>query len=238
MHLISNFSKFFLSSIQLFVLFSAWSDACEIELVIAMDVSRSVDQYEFDLMRNGTANAFSHPEIIELTSWMDKGMMVSVTQWSGVAKQKVSVPWRHVKSQKSLEQLSDEIRTMKRAFRFEFTAPAEALTHAFSLFDINPHPCRRRVIDLSGDGRANQGGETGLTADLIARSGVTINGLVIRGERPDPLSFYVEEVKRGAVSFIEIADGYDDFPRAILKKILREISDLYLAKYPYVVQKY
>ena len=78
--------------------------------------------------------------------------------------------------------------------------------------------CRRRIIDLSGDGRANQGGETGITADLIARGGVTINGLVIRGDNPDPLSFYLEEVKRGAVSFVEIANGYDDFPRAIFRK--------------------
>ena len=189
MHLIFYLSKILLASIHFFVHFSSWSDACEIELVIAMDVSRSVNQYEFDLMRHGTANAFSHPEIIEIIAWMNEGMMVSVTQWSGVGNQKVSVPWRHVKTQKSLKQFSDDIRRMKRAFRYAFTAPAEGLTHAFSLFDKNPRPCRRRVIDLSGDGRANQGGDTGITADLIARSGVTINGLVIRGDNPDPLSF-------------------------------------------------
>lgn len=238
MHLIFYLSKILLASIHFFVHFSSWSDACEIELVIAMDVSRSVNQYEFDLVRYGTANAFSHPEIIEIIAWMDKGMMVSVTQWSGVEKQKVSVPWQHVKTQKSLKQLSDDIRKMKRAFRFEFTAPAEALIHAFSLFDKNPRPCRRRVIDLSGDGRANQGSDTGITADLIARSGVTINGLVIRGDNPDPLSFYIEEVKRGTLSFVEIANGYDDFPRAIFRKILREISDLYSANNPYIVHKY
>ena len=230
--MVSYISIFLLTSIQLFLLFALRLDACEIELVIAMDVSRSVDQYEFDLMRTGTSNAFIHPEIIEIIAWMDEGMMVAVTQWSGVGKQKVSVPWRHVKDQKSLEKLSDEIRTMERAFRFEFTAPAEALTHASSLFDKNPRPCRRRIIDLSGDGRANQGGETGMTSDLIARGGVTINGLVIRGDNPDPLIFYLEEVKRGAVSFIEIANGYDDFPRAIFRKILLEISDLYSANIP------
>ena len=223
---------------QLAVFFATRSSACEIELVIAMDVSRSVDQYEFDLLRNGTANAFSHPEIMEVIDWMDEGMMVSITQWSGIGRQKVSVPWRHVKSQKSLEKLSDDIRTMKRAFRFDFTAPAEALIHAFSMFKQNHRSCKRKIIDLSGDGRANQGGDTGITADLIARSGVTINGLVIRGDNPDPLNFYIEEVKRGAVSFIEIANGYDDFSRAIFRKILREISDLYSANKLNVIQKY
>ena len=62
--------------------------ACEIELVIAMDVSRSVDQYEFDLMRSGTANAFRHPEIIDMINWMDGGIAVSLTQWSGLDKQR------------------------------------------------------------------------------------------------------------------------------------------------------
>ena len=234
--MISYIFKFFLTLIHLVAFCATRSSACEIELVIAMDVSRSVDQYEFDLMRNGTADAFSHPEIWDTIAWMDEGIMVAVTQWSGVGKQKVSVPWRHVKNKNSLEKLSEDIRAMKRAFRFDFTAPAEALTHAFSLFEQNHRSCRRRIIDLSGDGRANQGDETGIIADLIAGSGVTINGLVIRGDNPDPLSFYIEKVKRGAVSFVEIASGYDDFPRAMLRKIKREIYDQYSANNPYLVQ--
>ena len=79
--MVSYISIFLLTSIQLFLLFALRLDACEIELVIAMDVSRSVDQYEFDLMRTGTSNAFIHPEIIEIIAWMDEGMMVAVTQW-------------------------------------------------------------------------------------------------------------------------------------------------------------
>ena len=116
---------------------------------------------------------------------------------------------------------------MKRAFRFEFTAPAQGLSHAFSMFAQNPTPCERKVIDLSGDGRANQGESTGQMASLIAELGVTINGLVIRGDHPDPLEFYVNDIQRGPLSFVEIANGYDDFPRAIFQKIQREIAPLY-----------
>ena len=108
--------------------------ACEIELVIAMDVSRSVDQYEFDLMRSGTANAFRHPEIIDMINWMDGGIAVSLTQWSGLDKQRVMLPWRHLQDKSSIARFATEIDQMKRAFRFEFTAPAQGLSHAFSMF--------------------------------------------------------------------------------------------------------
>ena len=83
------------------------------------------------------------------------------------------------------------------------------------------------MIDISGDGRANQGESTGQMASLIAELGVTINGLVIRGDHPDPLEFYVNDIKRGPLSFVEISDGYNDFPRAIFQKIQREIAPLY-----------
>ena len=201
--------------------------ACEIELVIAMDVSRSVDQYEFDLMRSGTANAFRHPEIIDMINWMDGGIAVSLTQWSGLDKQRVILPWRHLQDKPSIARFAAEIDQMKRAFRFEFTAPAQGLSHAFSMFAQNPTPCERKVIDFSGDGRANQGESTGQMASLIAELGVTINGLVIRGDHPDPFEFYVNDIQHGPLSFVEIADGYDDFPRAIFQKIQREIAPLY-----------
>ena len=206
--------------------------ACEIELVIAMDVSRSVDQYEFDLMRSGTANAFRHPEIIDMINWMDGGISVSLTQWSGLDKQRVMLPWRHLQDKSSIARFATEIDQMKRAFRFEFTAPAQGLSHAFSMFAQNPTQCERKVIDLSGDGRANQGESTGQMASLIAGLGVTINGLVIRGDHPDPLKFYLNDVQRGLLSFVEIADGYDDFPRAIFQKIQREIAPLYSENTP------
>ena len=86
--------------------------ACEIELVIAMDVSRSVDQYEFDLMRSGTANAFRHPEIIDMINWMDGGIAVSLTQWSGLDKQRVMLPWRHLQDKSSIARFATEIDQM------------------------------------------------------------------------------------------------------------------------------
>lgn len=196
---------------------------CELELVLAMDVSRSVNPAEFDLIRGGTASAFRDPSIIEIIGWLNGGLMITATQWSSSAEQMQMMPWRLLNSPQSVRDFADEVDEMKRAFRFDLTAPGDALLFAEALGKSNPLKCRRRVIDISGDGIKNAGQTVAPIATEIARKGVTINGLVVRGDRPDPLEFYENEIKRGPLSFIEIADGFEDFPRAILKKLLREL---------------
>lgn len=200
------------------------ASACEVALVVAIDVSRSVDAREFDLIRHGTAEAFRNPEILRLVDWLEGGISVAVTQWSGEDEQAVALPWRHVASAAEMGQAADEIDTMRREFRYDLTAPGEALAHAEALFASAPVVCRRQVIDLSGDGVQNAGALTGAIADAIEARGVTINGLVVRGDTPDPLDFYETEVRRGPLGFIEIATGYDDFGAAMFRKLLRELT--------------
>ena len=198
--------------------------ACEVSLVLAMDVSRSVNAAEFGLIRHGTAEAFRNDEIVELVGWLDGGILVTVTQWSGADQQRQVIPWRRVSSAPEMRALADDIDEMRRIFRYELTAPAEALQHAADLSVSAPATCRRQVIDLSGDGVRNTGQQTAQIADRIAATGVTINGLVVRGDTPDPLDFYHQEVKRGPLAFVEISHGYDDFPEAMFQKLLRELS--------------
>jgi len=199
-------------------------EKCGVELVLALDVSRSVNPEEFDLIRHGTAEAFRHPEVMELIGWLDGGVLVTVTQWSGPAQQKQMIPWSHLKDAPSLLAFAALVDTMKRAYRFDLTAPGDALAHAASLGASAPRECRRRVIDISGDGVRNTGLDTALVASEIAASGITVNGLVIRGATPDPLVYYLADVKRGPLSFVEVSDGYDDFPRAMFRKLLRELT--------------
>jgi len=198
--------------------------SCEVELVLAMDVSRSVNAEEFGLIRDGTADAFRNPDVIRLVSWLDGGVLATVSQWSGPEQQRQVVPWRHLTDAASVTAFADEISGMKRVFRFDLTAPAEALQHAAGLGASAPVACTRRVIDIAGDGIRNTGLETSSVADEIERLGITINGLVVRGDTPDPLEFYHEEIKRGPLAFIEISDGYEDFPRAIFRKLLKELT--------------
>jgi hypothetical protein len=195
-----------------------------VELVLAMDVSRSVDAQEFRLIRHGTAEAFRNPEIIELIGWLKGGILATVTQWSGPDQQRQVLGWQHLTDAASLARFADQIDAMTRVFRYELTAPGEALLHAESLGATAPLTCRRRVIDIAGDGIRNSGQETGAAADLIESRGLTINGLVVRGDTPDPLEFYHAEIKRGPLSFVEISDGYEDFPKAMFHKLLRELS--------------
>ena len=201
--------------------------ACELELVIAMDVSRSVDRYEFDLMRYGTADAFRDPEVIDLIRYMEGGMRVTLTQWSGPKQQKQMIPWSILTSPDTVTTFAQAIEDMERAYRYDLTAPAEGILHAHDLFSKPKSLCKRRVIDVSGDGVKNQGSPVRAVTQRLGQSGTTINGLVIQGDRPDPLAFYELEIVIGPMSFIEIADGYEDFPRAMLRKLIKEMSPLY-----------
>ena len=90
------------------------------------------------------------------------------------------------------------------------------------------------MIDISGDGRANQGESPGQMTCLMADLGTMINGLVILEDHPNPLEFHVNDIKRGPLSFVEITDGCDDFPRAIFQKIQHEIAPFYSENTPRV----
>lgn len=197
---------------------------CEVELVLAMDVSRSVDPAEFHLIRHGTAEAFRNPEILELIDWMKGGVLVTVTQWSGAGQQRQVIPWLFLTDAATTREFADQVDAMKRTFRYDLTAPGEALAHAAALGKTAPMSCHHRVIDVAGDGIRNTGLDVSVIADEIEAQGVTINGLVVRGDSPDPLEFYQTEIKRGPLSFIQIAHGYEDYPHAIFLKLLREMS--------------
>ena len=198
--------------------------ACAVSLVLAIDVSRSVDPEEYRLIQHGTAEAFRNKEVIELIGWLNGGAMVTVAQWSGPQQQRQVVPWRQISDPASILALADEIDNMVRFYRYGLTSPGEALIFAESLWSSSPAPCKRRVIDISGDGIRNIGAQVLPIADAIEARGVIINGLVIRGDTPDPLEFYQTEIKRGPLGFIQISADYDDFPRAMFLKLLRELS--------------
>ena len=87
-----------------------------------------------------------------------------------------------------------------------------------------PKKCDRQVIDISGDGVRNIGMQVAIVSDAIGARGTIINGLVVRGDTPDPLDFYQRQIKRGPLGFVQISNGYEDFPRAMFLKLLRELS--------------
>ena len=198
--------------------------ACELELVLAMDVSRSVVKSEFELQMNGLAMAFRDPEVADAITWITGGVMATVTQWSGPEAQSQPVPWTHLTDAAGAAAFAAAIESQGRIFFASYTAIGEALFHANSLSATNPRRCKRRVIDVSGDGASNRGRPARAMAEALAASGVTINGLVILGAWPDPAEFYLRNVVRGDGAFMETAANFADYANAIKRKLLRELT--------------
>ena len=198
--------------------------ACELALVIALDVSRSVDKYEYALMRDGVGQAFSDNDVVDLIEWMPGGMKVTVTQWGGVGQQRQPILWRHLSDRQSVARFVRELLEIDRGFWMADTNVSEALLHADQMFAQVGSTCRRHVIDVSGDGVANAGPKVLPIASAVGAKGVTINGLVVSGARPDPVAYYVAEVIHGPMAFVEVTHSYRDYARAMKRKLLRELA--------------
>ena len=197
--------------------------ACALELILAVDVSGSIDGQEWRLQSGGLASAFEDPAVAEAIERMEGGLLVTYTQWSGTSRQKQAVPWYHVTDAASARAFAEQIRGTERLWRNFSTAVGDALAHARAVSSTAPQRCRRRVIDMSGDGVSNEGRHPIGTSRAMAAEGYQINALVIRGAIPDPVPHY-ENVIGGPGAFIEIADGFEDYPRAIRRKLLRELD--------------
>ncbi len=203
---------------------------CGLELVLAMDVSRSVVNSEYDLQMGGLALAFRDPEVGEAITWVRGGVMATVTQWSGMGAQAQPVPWTYLTDAASATAFAAAIERQQRAFFASYTAVGEALFHANGLSATNPRRCARRVIDVSGDGASNRGRPALPIAEALAANGVTVNGLVIMGAWPDPVEFYLRNVVRGDAAFLETAENFADYADAIKRKLLRELTPQLVAR--------
>ena len=197
--------------------------ACEVELILAMDVSRSVMNAEYDLQMEGLANAFRDDVVLDLIESAG-GVMATVTQWSGASDQAQTVPWRWLESRASTLSFADEISNQRRSYFGAYTATGDALLHAAAISRTNPTVCRRKVIDVSGDGKGNRGFDPKAASAQLIAQGYTINALAILGATPSPLDFYARDVIGGPGAFVEAADGFDAYAEAIRRKILRELS--------------
>ena len=199
-------------------------EAVELELVIAVDASGSVDNGEFALQVQGLANAFRDPKVVAAIEGQGAaGIAVAVLQWSSPGNQIVAVDWTAVADAASASDLAERIESAGRLLHGE-TAIAHALRFASGLFAHGDFEGRRKVIDLSGDGPNNFGGVPRQVRDLAVAAGVTINGLAILNEYAELDRYYEDEVIGGPGAFVMTAVDYQDFANAIRNKLLREIA--------------
>ncbi|MGX1097011.1 DUF1194 domain-containing protein [Amorphus sp. MBR-141] len=202
----------------------AQADRVDIALVLAFDCSYSVDAREYDLQRRGIAKAFLDAEIVTALQAGPNGRIaVTVVQWSADDIQTVAVPWRIVDGPVAAAELADRIGRMPRLAPPGSTSISAAILYSAGLLARTPFAADRRVIDVATDGINNLGPWLKDARDAALARGITINGLAIEDE-VDYLRHYLRNrMIGGPGAFVEIADDYDDFERAIRIKLLREI---------------
>jgi len=208
---------------------AAAQEAVDLELVLAIDASGSVDISEFELQKEGLARAFRDPEVIAaLEAYAPAGIAVALMQWSGRHQQKLVVDWTRLNDQASAHAFADAIEATGRWILGE-TAVADALAAGVELLERNRFAGARRTIDISGDGPTNSGGDPDPVRDAAVAAGITINGLAILNEISTLDVYYNEHVIGGPDAFLLIAKDYQDFARAIRQKLQREIQGAGLA---------
>jgi hypothetical protein len=210
------------------------STGVDVELVIAVDVSYSMDPEEQALQREGYIDGLTSPEFLNaLRQGMHGRIAVTYVEWAGSADQRILVPWRLIDGPATAKAFADEIERApyRRAFR---TSISGALLFAAPLFEGNGYSGIRRVIDVSGDGTNNQGPLVTLTRDDVLAKGITINGLPIMLKRPNAatldienLDIYYEDcVIGGAGAFVIPIRERTEFRKATRTKLVLEIAGL------------
>ncbi len=205
---------------------AARADIVDVALVLAIDVSLSVDDGEYELQREGIARAFESPALVaSIGGGTHHAIDVLVLEWSDRDKQAVTVDWTRVGDEASAKAFAAKVRATVRSSQ-GLTAIGDALFAAEAAFKRLPDEAQRRVVDVSGDGMANIGPAPDQVRDALVASGITINGLVILNEEPWVDEYYNEYVVGGPGAFLMQVEDYQSFAAAIRQKLLAELVGL------------
>ena len=196
--------------------------ACEVALALTVDVSGSINETEYRLQMDGLAAALVDGTVAE--ALVRARAQVAVIQWSGKSRQDVTIPWTQISDFADVDALAADVQASVRPWRHFSTAIGEVLSLSREMFGTVD--CARQVIDVSGDGRSNEGADPAVLRDQLAREGITINALAILGASDDSLpGYFRENVIVGPNAFVYVAAGYADYPRAIRRKLLDELTE-------------
>lgn len=196
----------------------------DLALVLAVDGSSSVDDREFRLQMQGYAEAFRNPRILQaITTGAHRRIAVTLVQWSNLHDQRQVVGWTIIEDEDSTSDFADAIAGAAREVPSGSTSISGAVDFAVRLLDEPRFAATRRVIDVSGDGLNNMGRPPAAARDAAVAAGIVINGLAITTDVPALALYYEDNLIGGSGAFALKADSFEDFPEAILKKLLREI---------------
>lgn len=216
-----------------------WAEAveaqCRLALALGMDVSGSVDEVEYRLQLDGLAAALTAPEVqAQILQFPEVPIWLTAYEWSGRFNQRPLVPWIALDSPAVLDRIAATLRSTERLRGVNSTGIGGSMQYGEVQFKRGPE-CWRYTLDLSGDGTNNDGPAPEVIRETLI--GREINGLVIgldltvgRDERQMDImrlsAYYRKNVIKGPDAFVEVAQGFEDFERAMTKKLLRETKSL------------
>lgn len=214
---------------------AAQAAGCRLALLLALDVSSSVDAEEDRLQRGGLAAALRSPKVAEAFFASDALVALGAYEWSGGAHHEVLLDWRLIDSPAALSEAADSIDASARSAANLPTAMGHALRYGATMFDRAP-ACDARTLDMAGDGQNNEGFGPRTAYRDPAFEGITVNGLAVNAADFEGeiglIGFYREQVLHGPGAFLVIATGFADFERAMRAKLLREVAPAALGALP------
>jgi Protein of unknown function (DUF1194) len=216
--------------------FAFAAEKVDLLLVLSSDVSRSVDHPKFLLQREGYATAISDPHVMDaIKSGPHQRIAICFVEWSGFGAQKVVIDWTVIDGPGAARKFGDQLLELPRSFA-DRTSISGGIEFAAAQLERAPFEAARRTIDVSGDGTNNAGRDVKLARDETIAKGIVINGLVILSDRPVPWNaehtnppgglekYYQDNVIGGPGAFVLVAENFNSFGRAIIKKLIAEIA--------------
>ena len=213
------------------------AEQVDLLLVLAADVSRSVDSGKFQLQREGYAAAVSDPHVLDaIRSGRTGRIGMTYIEWSSLGSQRVVIDWTTISDAETAKGFGDRLSEAPRSFA-DRTSISGAIEFAMSHLARAPFESQRRTIDVSGDGTNNSGRDVSLARDEALAQGITINGLVILSETPlawnpdhtNPPggldNYYRNNVIGGPGAFVLAAQNFNSFGEAIIKKMIAEVAE-------------
>lgn len=197
----------------------------DLQLVLAVDASGSVNMTRFELQKRGYAEAFRNPRVLDsIRSGSTGSIAVTMIQWTGPFQQVVVIPWTLIKDRKTADDFAEAIEKGPRQLFSGGTSISGAIDFSVSLMPSNLFVGLKRVIDISGDGSNNNGRPVTSARDDAVAKGIIVNGLPILSLEPYLDRYYFDNVIGGPGSFMVPAESYETFAAAVLRKLILEIA--------------
>jgi hypothetical protein len=199
--------------------------AVDLQLVLAVDASGSVDEHRFELQKQGYVAAFRDPSVLRaIQAGAIQAIAVTMVQWTGPELQIQVLPWTVITDAATAHAFAEAIAATPRQLFRGGTSISGVIDYAIPLIQHSPFQGPRRVIDISGDGSNNRGRPAASARDDALRAGIIINGLPILALEPGLDRYFYDNVIGGPGAFVIAAESYETFADAILKKLIREMA--------------